>query len=96
MKSLKENAEGRAEAAIAEADAMVNRAREIAADAEAEPADRAAAARLLGRGLSRQADDRDSLLELLDSRVPPKVQRAAVGSLENLGRVDVARGQSAQ
>jgi len=64
-------------------------ARRRATDESAPEADRARAVALLGRGASRDAD-LEPLGELLDSRVPAALQRAALGRLKTYPGVKVA------
>jgi putative membrane-bound dehydrogenase-like protein len=59
-------------------------ARELAADGKAASAERAQAARVLGRGLDHQAEDATLLATLLVPQTPDEVQSAAVAELGRL------------
>lgn len=78
-------------AAVQQLDALFTAARALARPQSAllrPPSEVAPAVRLLGRGLSQQAEDVTRLSELLTPQVPPPVQQAALAAL---GRVGGAR-----
>lgn len=62
-------------------EALFVAARTVAGDEKAAPADRAAAASLLGRGKTKKVEDAKLLASLLGPRHPDEVQRAAVATL---------------
>jgi len=64
--------------------AMFDAARRIAADRAAPVEKRAMAVALLGRGLDRQAEDREALRGLLAPQVPRELEEAAIGTLGRL------------
>ena len=64
---------------------LIAAARELVADADAEPADRVAALRLLGRSAADRDADRDAIADRLDPAEPAPVQSAALKALERIG-----------
>jgi putative heme-binding domain-containing protein len=70
---------------IAQGHALTDAAREIAIDDTKSPAERAAAASLLGRDPKEAAGDLDLLTALLTPQTPPPVQRNVVRSIARAG-----------
>ncbi len=67
---------------------LFDAARDLATDENAAAADRMAAMRILGRGLDRQEEDLQRLVELLVPQTPLPIQLAAI---ESMGRLRHAR-----
>jgi len=64
---------------------LIASARELAANANAAPADRVAALRLLGRSEKTRDADREAIAERLAPAEPAEVQSAALKALERIG-----------
>lgn len=80
--------DGAGDAALADDPAvqpLIASARELVGEADAAPADRVAALRLLGRSEATRDDDREAIAELLDPAEPTEVQTAALKALERIG-----------
>jgi putative membrane-bound dehydrogenase-like protein len=71
-------------AAVAELSGLFAAAREVATNDKARPADRAAAVRLLGRGVDHRQEDATRLATLLVPQTPEEVQAAAISECGRL------------
>jgi putative heme-binding domain-containing protein len=77
--------------AIGQSGALFAQARAVSLAAAAPDADRAAAIRLLGRGLTDQAKDFETLGGLLGPQDPPMIQQVALASLARARGTQVAK-----
>ena len=75
--------------ALHAADGIFSAARAVAADAGAALPERVAAARIVGRGRTQQAEDVELLAGLLGPQSPAELQLAAVASLGRINRANV-------